>query len=175
MWRKRSGRAPAVWGMMVAKRASSVDGRAMTVLTSKKSGPKTERGAELARQRFLQTLATTINVTAACRAANISRQTAYTWREADPEFAQAWSDAMDAALDDLEEVTAQRARDGSDLLMMFLLKANRPDKYRETVTHEARGEVKVNVVFTNNWRGAAGSGAAPAAMRPMVDADGTTR
>jgi hypothetical protein len=133
--------------------------RAVTVVTPKKprtpaqlsADERARRRAELQRKRFLQTLEQTTNVAASCRAAAISRKTAYEWRKVFSDFAEEWDAALNAALDQLEQTAIERAHSGSDLLMMFLLKANRPEKYRETVTHEARGEVRV--VFTNDWRG----------------------
>lgn len=84
-----------------------------------------------AQQAFLITYRLTASVTEGCRAAHISRQTAYVWRREDPEFAALWEEAQEIAVDDLEAAARQRALDGSDTLMIFLLKANRPDKYRE--------------------------------------------
>lgn len=115
-----------------------------------------ERGRRQAQRRFLDELETTANVAGACRAARISRTIAYEWKAQDPAFAAAWQDALDAALDQLEQTAIERAHSGSDQLLMFLLKAHRPEKYREVVNHEASGEVVVSVVFTNDWRGAGG-------------------
>lgn len=49
----------------------------------------------------------------------------------DPDFAQAWADAQAIGLDSLEDVANVRARKDSDTLLIFLLKAHRPEKYRE--------------------------------------------
>lgn len=84
-----------------------------------------------ARDAFCGVLAKTCNVTAAAEAAGIGRSTAYQWRAADPDFAQAWSDAEEAAADQLEQVAFERATGGqSDRMLEILLKAHRP-KYRE--------------------------------------------
>lgn len=112
----------------------------------------TPRGAALAKRQFLQTLTETCNIAESCRAAQIARKTAVAWRQTDADFSDAWNDALDAGLDALEQTARERAHSGSDLLLMFLLKAHRPDTYRETVNHQASGEVRV--VFTNDWRGA---------------------
>lgn len=55
------------------------------------------------------------------------------WRNKYPEFADAADDAIEAGTDLLEDVAKLRATavDGSDTLLMFLLKSRRPDKYRE--------------------------------------------
>lgn len=74
------------------------------------------------------------NVTASCQAAGISRVTAYDHKNKDAEFAGQWEDAMQQAADVLEGEATRRALAGSDLLLIFLLKGLRPEKYRERVT-----------------------------------------
>ncbi len=76
---------------------------------------------------------------AACQAAGIDRKTAYNWRDRDNEFRRAWEEALEDACDILEAEAWQRARGKSDLLLIFLLKAHRPSKYRETSRHELTG------------------------------------
>lgn len=80
---------------------------------------------------FLETLRTHGVITAACLSANIERSTAYRARERDEEFAKLWDDALDQACDLLEFEAKKRAMLGSDTLLIFLLKAHRPEKYRE--------------------------------------------
>jgi hypothetical protein len=62
----------------------------------------------------------------------VSRQTVYTWIEADEQFAQAVADSKEDSLDDLETSVYQRAFKDS-ILAMFYLKAHRP-KFRDKVT-----------------------------------------
>jgi hypothetical protein len=81
---------------------------------------------------FIDALRSTGNVRAACEAVGISRQAAYRWRRENTEFAAAWEQAIEDATDYLEEVARQRALETSDTLMIFLLKAHRPDKFRDT-------------------------------------------
>jgi hypothetical protein len=127
----------------------------------------------VARKRFLTALERFGNVTRACRFARISRETAYNWREADKPFASAWRHALDDAADRLEQEAWRRAVTGtkkpvyqggdlvghiqeySDTLLIFLMKAANPGKYRETVKHETSGELRL--VFTNDWRSAPGA------------------
>jgi hypothetical protein len=61
----------------------------------------------------------------------------YRHREGDDAFAAAWAQVEDDVSDDLEEEAVRRAKDGSDTLLIFLLKARRPEKYRENahITH----------------------------------------
>ena len=84
-------------------------------------------------KRWLEVFRDTGNVRLACHAANVKRITAYHYRDADPEFAQEWTEAEEDACDRLEAIARQRAEKVSDTLLIFLLKAHRPEKYRETV------------------------------------------
>ncbi len=88
---------------------------------------------------FLAALMQHGNVSRAARAAKISRMQLYRERAAAPDFAKAWRDAQQIGLDSLEDVANTRARKDSDTLLIFLLKAHRPEKYRETTRHELSG------------------------------------
>lgn len=85
---------------------------------------------------FLRVMSETGNVRLACEKAGISRQAAYHRRDRDPDFAAAWAESMEDACDRLEEVARLRAEESSDTLLIFLLKAHRPAKYRETTRHD---------------------------------------
>jgi hypothetical protein len=74
---------------------------------------------------FLTTLAQTANVYLACRAAGISRKTAYAWKEANQGFADMWKDAMEDGIDALEYTARKRAMMTSDKLAQFLLEVHR--------------------------------------------------
>ena len=98
---------------------------------------------------FLRVLARRGNVSDACRQADIERQTAYARREAYPEFDRLWKEAEKQASDSLEEEAWKRATAGvdkpiyykgaavgsvtrySDTLLMFLMKGNNPDKFKD--------------------------------------------
>ncbi len=81
---------------------------------------------------FLTALANTGTVTSAAEAAGISRKQAYESRNRHPDFKQLWDDALETAADTLEAEARKRAFAGSDLLCIFLLKACRPERFRET-------------------------------------------
>lgn len=101
------------------------------------------------RRKFLVALAKTGNISQAARAASASRSHAYALKTGDPEFSVAWDDALEAAVDVLEGEARRRAVEGvetlhfhqgevkesvrkySDALLMFLLRAHRPETYRE--------------------------------------------
>lgn len=84
-------------------------------------------------------------VTAACKVVRISRQTAYQERKLNAPFAEAWDRAEQAVTDVLEKTAVERALDGSDRLMEFLLKGRRPQTYRESVNVKHGGKVGVEV------------------------------
>lgn len=115
---------------------------------------------------FFAALADTANVTRACKAVDIARQTAYDRREADAGFAARWEKALQLGVEGLEDEATRRAFEGtdkpvfyegrpcgtireySDTLTIFLLKAHKPEKYRERydVEHAGRGGGPVQVV-----------------------------
>ncbi|SDH23427.1 helix-turn-helix domain-containing protein [Propionivibrio dicarboxylicus] len=104
------------------------------------------------------------NVSRACEAVNISRQTAYDWRDEDPAFAKEWDRAKSLGLDTLEDEAVRRAFEGvdkpivhqgvitdtvkdySDTLMIFLLKGGKPEKYRERVDQNITGGMSLTVL-----------------------------
>jgi hypothetical protein len=108
---------------------------------------------------FFAALAETASVSHASTAVKISRQTAYTRREQEPEFAQRWEEALQLGVEALEDEATRRGfhgvdrpvfhqgevcgtiREYSDTLAIFLLKAHKPEKYRERfdVEHAGRG------------------------------------
>lgn len=100
------------------------------------------------RERFLNVLADSCNVSAACRAAGVARSAMYEWRDEDPEFAAAWREAEEQAADELEQVAWDRARSGlSDRMLEILLKAHRP-KYREkqAIEHTGKNGAPITII-----------------------------
>ena len=84
------------------------------------------------RARFLEVLAEGSTVEKAARMAGVHRTTAWRQRQADREFAEAWDQAIESGTDLLEEVALQRATSGhSDMLLLALLKARRPERFQE--------------------------------------------
>ena len=113
---------------------------------------------------FLETLAKTSNISEAARAAGLTRVQVCNAYEIDEKFALAWRAAVDEAVDDLEQEARRRALDGteepvfyqgkecarvrrySDSLMLALLKAERPEKYKDRVASELSGELRGGVL-----------------------------
>ena len=92
-----------------------------------------------------------------------------------------WDHLIEAGTEVLEDEALRRARDGtdkpiyqggkkvgsvreySDTLLIFLLKARNPAKYRERIDAHVTGDVKVNIVnFTGEPMGTFGPDQAPA-------------
>jgi len=102
-----------------------------------------------AMNRFLDKLRNSGNVRMACRAAGIPRRTAYNWRDKWATFHDEWDEALEDACDFLEGEAWRRAvENNSDRLLMFLLKAHRPERFKD------RSEADINLggkVFVVNW------------------------
>jgi hypothetical protein len=95
------------------------------------------------RQKFLEHLSTGASVCASARAAGFGRRTAFEWKADDPDFAAEWEEAYESGTESLEEVARARAMEKSDSLLMFLLKARRPEIYRERVTHNGNNAAPI--------------------------------
>jgi hypothetical protein len=84
---------------------------------------------------FLDALERTASVRDACAAIGVSRSTAYRHRRRCPEFARAWDEALELPIRILEDEALERALDRADpasaRLLMFLLKARKPEVYGE--------------------------------------------
>jgi hypothetical protein len=118
-----------------------------------------------AKRRFLDALEATGNITESARLAKIKRKTVYNWRTADANFRKAWDAAEELGVDSLEDEAVRRGREGtlkpvfqggkevglirefSNTLLIFMLKAKRPAKYRENSRVELAGgdPIKVEV------------------------------
>lgn len=110
------------------------------------------------RARFLEVLSEIGNVRDACEAIGLSREAAYYVRNRDADFKAAWEAAIEKAADKLEKEAWRRAHDGvpepvfhkgqvcgavkkySDVLLIFLLKGIRPQKYRDHWSGELTGK-----------------------------------
>ena len=51
----------------------------------------------------------------------------------DPAFHEAWQEALEIALENLEAEARRRAMSGSDTLLIFLLKSLKPDTYGDKI------------------------------------------
>lgn len=97
-------------------------------------------GNRVAMDRFLEKLRDNGNVRASCKAAGVPRRTVYNWRDKWLTFRTEWEDALEDACDVLEAAAWKRAVDDqSDRMLMFLLKAHRPSKYKDRIATELTG------------------------------------
>ena len=115
------------------------------------AGPRTRKTRRVSR--FLEQYALCGNITRAAALAGIERRLIYRWRDDDPDFAQRMLEAEQQATEVLEAEAWRRAVEGSpyrrtsywrgepvgvdekteysDSLMTLLLKARKPDTYRD--------------------------------------------
>ena len=118
---------------------------------------------------FLSVLSRLGVVGYAARKAGIERQSAYHLRDRDDAFREAWRVALEEAMDRAEQEAWRRGikgvkrpvyqggehvgdiQDYSDTLLIFMMKAHRPEKYRERIDmradmkHEHSGEVTFKI------------------------------
>jgi hypothetical protein len=80
------------------------------------------------KRAFLAAYAQVGSVSGAARAAGVSRRSHSRWLE-DADYASAFETAKDEAADTLEDEARRRAFEGSDVLLIFLLKGALPQKY----------------------------------------------
>ena len=100
-------------------------------------------------------------VSKACEATGCPRSSVYVWRQRDEEFALAWADIEEATTERMEREAYRRAVEGvvdkihvnsagevvgeeikySDTLLIFMLKARRPEKYRDNIKVEHAGGI----------------------------------
>ena len=102
---------------------------------------------ETARVRVLEALTTGLSVTGALKLAGVSRSQHEKWKREDDHYAQLCIEATDAGTDQLEDIALHRARKSSDVLAIFLLKARRPEKYRERDASLLGGNGPVSVTI----------------------------
>jgi len=94
------------------------------------------------RDMFLDTFRNSGNVRAACMYADVARQTVEALYKKDAEFAAAYDEAEEEAVDLLVAEAWNRARNGSDRLLEFMLKGHRPSRYAD---RPVETKVQVNV------------------------------
>lgn len=140
----------------------------LTILQHKKDA----RTQAQKQEEFLGYLVNLANVTRSARRAKIARQTVYDWLESDDSFKIRFDKAVKIGLGVLEDEATRRAVEGvlkpvyqkgkkvgtvreySDTLLIVLLKAQAPEKYKDRVANELSGkngeplipEVTINVI-----------------------------
>ena len=86
-----------------------------------------------------------------CAIAGIAFKTAYEWRKEDSGFREAWESVREERIVSLEENMYDRALHERGMpgvvSNIFLLKALRPEVYRETIRTEGSHEVSIKVQY----------------------------
>ena len=138
-----------------------------------------------AREKFLTVLRATCNVSEAARRCGVSRVRLYVLRKEQEDFAADWAEAEQEAADGLEAEAWRRGVEGvdkpityqgkvtatykeySDRMLELLLKAHRPEKYRERVSAELTGKgggpLNITVVQFSDDLAETDAGKAPSA------------
>lgn len=96
--------------------------------------------------KFIAALARGLSVTAAAKAARIGRTTCYERRAEDPDFKARWEDARDVSVEELEEIAYKRARASSDTMLIFLLKARKPEIYKDRHDVTLAGGIEIKTI-----------------------------
>jgi hypothetical protein len=117
------------------------------------------------RETFLKIVSEGGSITLAAKAINFSRAGVYVVRERDEEFKKDWDAAVEEGTDLLEDEALRRALAGvqepvgffqgehggtfvkkySDTLTIFILKARRPEKYKERSETEHKGGITIQM------------------------------
>lgn len=98
----------------------------------KSTSPASTKGTHIKKKQALDAYVEKGTVTAACKKAQIGRQTWYNWIEDDEDFAKAAKDAYEQVTDDIEQTSIEKGRDGGDTTMcIFLMKNRRHEVYGE--------------------------------------------
>lgn len=105
------------------------------------------------------------NVSRACKSVGISRNAAYEHKKTDENFSKLWDETLDAVCDEMEAEAYRRAvkgtlkpvfyqgeevgkiREFSDSLLQFILKGNRPEKFRERfdIDQNIKGHLDISI------------------------------
>lgn len=97
-------------------------------------------------EEFLRLLAMGCRVRDAAASVAIHYSTLYRWRDTDPAFAKRWEDATRIKVDHLIKEAERRAMSGSDRLLMFMLQAYEPDKFKQRSAVEHQGGFALQVI-----------------------------
>lgn len=125
------------------------------------------------KPRFLAAFRETGLVKDACEVAGVGRRTVYDHRQRDEDFALAWAEVEQETTEQMEREAYRRGVEGvvepivsagkhvtdvrrySDTLLIFMLKARKPETYRDNVRIEHSGRidkrVKVELPDDDAW------------------------
>lgn len=135
-----------------------------------------DRSVRLKREKFLAAYEEIGSIRGAARVAEVSHSNHYRWLAEVPGYTDQFAEAQRIACHSLEEEARRRAVEGweepvyqggaqvgvkrrySDVLLIFLLKGNAPEKFGDRITQTLRpaGPDIVQVYIPDNGRGGAG-------------------
>lgn len=127
---------------------------------------------QVAQETFLAEFKKRGIILRACESAKVGRRTVYDWIDNDPVFKEQYLDAREDATDALEDEARRRAHEGvnepvyqggekvgvirkySDRLLEMMMKAHRPDRFREQHVHTGAdgGPIVVRKIVTFGGR-----------------------
>lgn len=120
-----------------------------TKWTPKKGKSKPRKKAVNAIARFLKRLSMGMSVSGAALGTGVGRSRLYELRKEDEDFRALWDEAVEHGTDVLEDIALARART-SDTLIIFLLKARRPERYKDRIEITDRKLVECVPRFTQS-------------------------
>ena len=156
----------------VKMRRKGLKERALVTAEGTRASLKARTEAQLKRAAFLSAYAQLGNLSAAAKIAGTERRKHYVWLK-DKRYKAAFADAEEQATERMEQEGWRRAvvgtdkpiyhkgqkidtlKEFSDVLLIFLLKARRPDKYRERYEYSGPGGVapfQVTIYLPENQR-----------------------
>lgn len=141
------------------------------------------------KETILKHLAEGWSIKHACEQAGVTPPVMRQYRAADPDFDELAGEAIEMGTDSLEDTALKRAKYGvdkpqfyqgevcghireySDTLLVFLLKARRPEKFTERLRNVLENADGTNVDFTFNTGGAAPDRILDARSREATEAE----
>ena len=118
------------------------------------------------KARFVELLSELGNMTKAAEMVGISRAGLYKAQKRDKKFAAEWAEARLQAADSLEDEAWRRGKEGidkeltfqgqrtgdivkeySDTLLIFLLKGNKPEKFKDRQSHDVDLKTENTVIY----------------------------
>ena len=115
--------------------------------------PRIAPNASYKKGKFLEAFARTGMIGKSAVLAGVNRKTTYRWRRDDQTFSKAFEEAKEEVLESFEAEARRRAIEGtdepvyqggklagtirrfSDVLLIFMLKSLKPEKYRDSYDH----------------------------------------
>jgi hypothetical protein len=98
--------------------------------------PKKSTKTDNKKKAFIKAYANAGTIRAAAELVGIHRATHYDWLEKDPQYVKDFQQSEKDAADSLEAEARRRAFEGSDTLLIFLLKGFKPERYKERIHQE---------------------------------------